>query len=362
MRGGEGAALTTNGLSGAGPPATTLGRPALRGLVVVRGAPGAPILPRAMHPSGPPRPKSRVRASGGAAAGGPDGRAMSLVSDVRARVDAAIFTKVAGADAFEKRERIHRTPGPRWFPPGAAIRRVHDNASMYPGGIRALLLQSLHPLAMAAVAQHSGYRSDVWGRLARTSTFLATTTFGTAEDAQRAVDVVRAVHARVAGTAPDGRPYRADDPHLLTWIHVAEIDSFLTAHTAYGRDPLTAAQRDAYVADAAVVARALGAVDVPTTTAQLAATIERYRPELATTPEALDVAQFLLREAPIPRAARPLYAVLAAGAVDLLPPWARDLLGLPHRGPVRRALVRAATWAMLALMGWVARASREPGT
>jgi len=286
---------------------------------------------------------------------------MGLVGETRARVDAAIFTKVAGPDAFEKRERIHHAPGPRWFLPGSAIRRVHDNHSMYPGGIRALLLQSLHPLAMAAVAQHSGYRSDVWGRLARTSTFLATTTFGTAEDAQLAVDVVRAVHARISGTAPDGRPYRADDPHLLTWIHVAEVDSFLTAHTVYGRDRLTPAQKDAYVAQAATIARKLGAHGVPTTTAELAASIEAFRPELAATPEALDVARFLLKEPPVPRIARPMYALLAAGAVDLLPPWARDMLGLPNRGHLARALVRGGTHAVVDTMSWIAASSRHRG-
>ncbi len=295
-------------------------------------------------------------------AGGRSGRGRgSGVGRLRARLDTAIFTKVAGPDAFEKRERIHHTPGLRWFPRDAAIRRVHDNHSMYPGGIRALLLQSLHPLAMAAVAQHSGYRSDVWGRLARTSTFLATTTFGTADDAQQAVDIVRAVHARISGVAPDGRPYRADDPHLLTWIHVAEIDSFLTAHTAYGRDRLTPEEKDAYVAEAAVVARALGAVDVPTTTAQLAATIEAYRPELATTPEALDVARFLLKEAPLPRIATPAYAILAAAAVDLLPPWARDMLGLKSRGRLTRALVRSGAHVIVSLMSWVASSSRQRG-
>lgn len=286
---------------------------------------------------------------------------MGLVGDARARLDAAIFTKVAGPDAFEKRERIHHAPGPRWFPAGSAIRRVHDNHSMYPGGIRALLLQSLHPLAMAAVAQHSGYRSDVWGRLARTSTFLATTTFGTAEDAQLAVDVVRAVHARISGVAPDGRAYRADDPHLLTWVHVAEIDSFLTAHSVYGRDRLTRAQQDAYVAQAATIAQKLGAADVPTTTAGLAATIERYRPELAATPDALDVARFLLKEPPVPRVVRPGYAVLAAGAVDLLPAWAREMLGLPGHGRVGHALVRAGTHAVVDTMSWIAASSRQRG-
>lgn len=289
------------------------------------------------------------------------GSAAGVVSEVRARIDTAIFTKVAGPDAFEKRERIHHTPGPRWFGRGSAIRRVHDNHSMYPGGIRALLLQSLHPLAMAAVAQHSGYRSDVWGRLARTSTFLATTTFGTADDAQLAVDVVRAVHARISGTAPDGRPYRADDPHLLTWIHVAEIDSFLSAHTVYGRDRLTPAQKDEYVAQTARIARALGAQDVPTTTAELAAFLDAYRPELAATPEALDVARFLLKEPPIPRIARPMYALLAAGAVDLLPSWAREMLGMRSRGRIARALVRAGTHAVVGAMSWIASSSRQRG-
>lgn len=283
------------------------------------------------------------------------------VRSVRARIDAAIFTKVAGPDAFEKRDRIHLAPGPRWFPEDAVVRRVHDNPAMYPGGIRALLLQSLHPLAMAAVSDHSGYRSDVWGRLARTSTFLATTTFGTADDAQQAVDVVRSVHERVSGVAPDGRGYRAADPHLLTWIHVAEVDSFLTAYTAYGRAPLTGRERDRYVAETAVVARALGAAGVAESAAELADAIEAYRPELATTPGALDVADFLLHDAPLPRPARPAYGALARAAVDLLPGWARELLELPHRGPRARAAVRIATVAVLAGMRWVSTASRPAG-
>ena len=122
---------------------------------------------------------------------------------------------------------------------------------MFVGGLRALLLQSLHPAAMRAVAEHSGYRGDMWGRLARTSTFLAMTTFGHAEDAQAAVAAVRQIHERVTGTMPDGTPYRASDPHLLGWVHVAEVDSFLRAHQAYGRRPLDDAEIDEYVAQTA---------------------------------------------------------------------------------------------------------------
>src|SRR4029079_5660019 len=95
-------------------------------------------------------------------------------------------------------------------------------------------LQSLHPLAMAAVAEHSDYRGDPWGRLQRTSYFLPVTASGGAEDAQPAIARVRAVHEHVTGTAPDGRPYAASDPHLLTWVHIAEADSFLRAHTRFG--------------------------------------------------------------------------------------------------------------------------------
>jgi hypothetical protein len=122
---------------------------------------------------------------------------------------------VAGPDGPNNRARIHNTPGPRWFGEDRPIRRVHADASMFVGGLRALLLQSLHPLAMAGVADHSDYRGDPWGRLQRTSTFLAVTTFGPADDAQRAVDKVRGIHRRVRGVAPDGTPSEASDPHLL---------------------------------------------------------------------------------------------------------------------------------------------------
>ena len=181
----------------------------------------------------------------------------------RQRLGDALFARVAGPDGNDARRRVHGTEGPRWFPPGSAIRRVHGDASAYIGGLRALLLQSLHPLAMAGVAGHSGYRGDPWGRLARTSTFLAFTTFGAADDAQAMVDRVRAVHERVRGKAPDGRPYRASDPHLLTWIHIAEADSFLRAHQRYGERPLDAAQADEYVRQAGTVALKLGAIEVP---------------------------------------------------------------------------------------------------
>ena len=160
-----------------------------------------------------------------------------MIGGLRDRLGDALFLRVAGPHGERHRDRIHLTPGPRWFDPASPIGRVHGDASMFIGGIRAILLQTLHPAAMTAVAEHSGYRGDMWGRLARTSRFIAVTTFGTADDAQRAVATVRAIHERVSGTMPDGTPYAASDPHLLLWVHVAEIDSFLLAHQTYGRRP-----------------------------------------------------------------------------------------------------------------------------
>ncbi|MDT5010240.1 MAG: hypothetical protein QOH57_1857, partial [Mycobacterium sp.] len=205
---------------------------------------------------------------------------MSELTPLREALGRRLFGMVAGPDGPSNRARIHDTPGPRWFADDRPIREVHADASMFVGGLRALLLQSLHPLAMAGVAEHSDYRGDPWGRLQRTSTFLAVTTFGTADDAQRAVDRVRGIHQRVRGTAPDGRPYHATDPHLLEWVHIAEVHSFLLAHRIYGARPFDQRARDDYVADTARVAEALGVLEPPRTERELDERLEAYRPEL----------------------------------------------------------------------------------
>lgn len=282
---------------------------------------------------------------------------MTPVAAARSHVQRLIFDLVAGPKGLATRDRIHGTPGPRWFEPGSPIRRVHGDASMYVGGIRALLLQSLHPLAMAAVDDHSGYKGDPWGRLARTSAFLATTTFSTAADAQQAIDIVRAVHRHITGTTPDGRPYRADDPHLLRWVHVAEIDSFLSAHQRYGAVPLTPAEADEYVAQASRVALGLGAVDVPTTTAALAAAIRAYRPELTSTAAAREAARFILVRPPVPALIRAPYAVLAAAAIGLLPNWSRAPLRVPYLPITEGTVVRLAGSTAVRSLRWVMSAT-----
>ena len=280
--------------------------------------------------------------------------------DVRRRAGALVFERVAGADGEANRRRIHLTPGPRWFEAGSPIGVVHADASMFVGGLRALLLQSLHPAAMAAVAGHSGYRSDPWGRLARTSTFLAFTTFGTADDAAAAVARVRGIHDRVRGTTAEGIAYVAGDPELLAWVHVAEVESLLTAHRRYGARPLGPDDADRYVAQTAVVGRALGAADVPTSVTELRARLVGFRPELRATQAALDTAAFILREPPLPGPVRPVYAGLAAAAVELLPAWARAELGLRRPPGPAAAAVRIGGATVTRLIRWAMAANPPP--
>ena len=272
---------------------------------------------------------------------------------VAARVRAGVIGSPEHAAA--RHAALFESPGERWFAPDAAICRVHGDSSMFVGGLRALLLQSLHPLAMAGVAEHSDYRADPWGRLQRTADFLAATTYGPAAEAERAVATVRAVHGRVTGVAADGRPYAANDPHLLRWVHLAEIDSFLAAHERYGAERLTPAERDEYVGQTAVVARALGVPAPPESVRALHDQLRAFRPELASTPEAREAARYLLVRPPMPLAARPLYGVLAAAAVALLPRWARGPLRLPYL-PVSEAIaVRPAGEALTRTLRWALR-------
>jgi uncharacterized protein (DUF2236 family) len=271
---------------------------------------------------------------------------------VRYRLAAALRDRVAGPDGPQIARRIWDSPGERWFAESDPIWRVHADASMFVGGLRALLLQSLHPLAMAGVAAHSGYRGDPWGRLQRTSHFLATTTYGTVSDAEATIARVRGIHRRVRGTAPDGRTYTASDPHLLTWVHIAEVDSFLAAHQRFAREPLSDRESDRYVEQTATIAGRLGVPDPPTTVAALHRSIQDYRPELRGTAEARDAARFLLLTPPLPLAARPGYAALAGGAVALLPGWARRPLRLPHLPLTERVVNLPIGDAATALIRW----------
>lgn len=242
---------------------------------------------------------------------------------------------------------------PGWYGPGSVSWEVHaDFVAMLTGGVRALLLQCLHPLAMAGVWDHSNFRDDLQGRLQRTALFVASTTYGPQALADAAVARVRGIHARVQGQAPDGRPYRADDPALLTWVHVAEVSSFLAAYETLHRMRLPPARRDAYFTEQARVARALGASEVPGSAREVEAYLQAMRPQLLRDARTDEVVRVLRRLTGLGRLGAANALVVEAG-FDLLPDWARQLLGEPPPAPLARRLRLHSLQAAVPLMRWV---------
>jgi uncharacterized protein (DUF2236 family) len=239
------------------------------------------------------------------------------------------------------------------FGPQSVTWRLHADPLMGVAGLRALLLQALHPLAMAAVSAHSRFREDAWGRLRTTADYVGTTTFGTTEDALRAGARVRAVHATVVGTEPGtGRPYRADDESLLLWVHCCLVDSFLDV-VRRGGLALTGAEADRYVAEQVRAAALVGLEPdvVPSTTAALAEHVQRTRADLAVTPAAREAAAYVVVP-PMPPAvalvtpARPAWAGVAGLAFAALPSWARRMYAFPEL-PGASGLTDAATTVAL---------------
>ncbi|MGH8981082.1 MAG: oxygenase MpaB family protein [Acidimicrobiales bacterium] len=301
---------------------------------------------------------------------------LELGSEVRAlaaalltvpvRVPVAFGVRLLAPARAELRRQVRRSLGmprnpPRpaqddadsFLPADAVARRVHgDLPSMVIGGLAALLLQSLHPLAMAGVADHSNYKDDAIGRLRRTASFIAATTFGSVDRAEAAIDEVRQVHRHVHGRAPDGRRYSANDPDLLTWVHVAEVHCFLAASQRYGPQRLTRPTQDRYFAETAGVARALGARAVPVTRDEVDAYFECVQPELHAGRQALDARDFLLRGVATRPVDRLLYASIVAGALSIVPRWARSELGIDAHPLADDLVVAPAGRSLCAVLRW----------
>ncbi|NOX29584.1 MAG: DUF2236 domain-containing protein [Actinobacteria bacterium] len=261
---------------------------------------------------------------------------------------------------------------PGLFGPDSIAWRVGQDPAALLGGVRALLLQTVHPLAMAGVAEHSDYRHDPWGRLQRTAQYVAITTFGSTDAAHRTIDMVKAVHSRVEGVAPDGRHYSAQDPALLTWVHTTEIDSFLTAVREYGSIELTDAEADQYVAEMAVLGRLMGGTDVPESVDEISEYYKMMRPALLGSPQARGAARFLMWP-PVPLPIRPAYGVVAAAAVATLPNFVRKELWLPQTAKLDNLVTKPAGKLVADILGWslgdslmaaaaLARASAEAPT
>jgi uncharacterized protein (DUF2236 family) len=233
------------------------------------------------------------------------------------------------------------------FGPGSVTWKLHREPILPLGGLRSLYLQALHPRAVAAVAQNSGYRSDPWGRLARTSEYVGTTVYGSTAEVQAAAARLRRLHARMTAVDPrTGERFRIDEPDLLRWVHVAEVESFLTTARRAGLK-LTDDEVDRYYTEQLRAAELVGLdpATVPATAAEVAAYFRAIRPELGLTKDSVEAA-LVLTVPPVPESwgsrpvrlgltlgpARWAYLGIAGTAFALLPAWARKMyggLGLP---------------------------------
>ncbi|WP_433722367.1 oxygenase MpaB family protein [Actinoplanes sp. CA-051413] len=233
------------------------------------------------------------------------------------------------------------------FGPDSVTWKVHNEPIVTMGGLRSLYLQALHPRAVAAVAQNSGYKADPWGRFNRTSEYVGTVLYGSTDEVERVASRIRRMHSRMTATDPrTGERFRIDEPELLRWVHVAEVESFLSTARRAGLK-LTDDEVDTYYTEQLKAAELVGLdpATVPSTAAEVAAYYEEMRPQLGITREAAETALFLTVP-PLPdfwgnRAlrlglnfgpARLAYFGVAGTAVALLPAWARKMyggLGLP---------------------------------
>ncbi len=242
-------------------------------------------------------------------------------------------------------------PGdPGWFGADSLAWRVHaDLGPMLIGGLASLLLQSLHPLVMQGVEDHSEYRRDPFGRLQRTAEFIAATTYGGEALASQQVRRVQAIHRRVRGATPAGVSYSAEDPELLAYVHVTEVWSFLQAYQRYSPAPLLLEEKNRYLEEMSVVAYRLGAAEVPVTTGGVRAYLRKMRPSLGAGDAARATASFLTSPPPaLGLGGRSAYLTLAEAGIDLLPSWARPMLGLARPLVFRAGVVRPAALALTA--------------
>lgn len=232
------------------------------------------------------------------------------------------------------------------FGPGSVTWKVQRHPSVFPAGIRALLVQACHPEVLAGVVDHSRYDEDPLGRLSRTSYYVTTTTFGSIPEVEEAVALVRRAHRRVGGISPRGIPYRADEPGLAAWVHNALVDSFLTCYRVFGPG-LSREEADTYVREQARLGDMLGADPTPVTAPELHRWVARH-PDLDRSPDLAAVVGFL-RRPPLPPGIRAGYGILFEGAVVTLPARLRRILGLrvkPGARTTARTLVEVLRWAL----------------
>jgi len=250
------------------------------------------------------------------------------------------------ADAYDRAVPEHPADD-GLFGPRSIVWRVHRDRSFPLAGVRSLMVQALHPLAMAGVAEHSTWRQDPFGRLAATSSYLVTTTYGDRASALAAAARVRKIHTHVRGVDPEtGLPYSAEDPSLLLWVHAGMVDSIVEVVRRYGRGLDDDADADRYVAEMVTFAEIVGVPrdDVPATAASLRSYLDSVDPRRAGA-AAKDAMAVVLDPPGMEADMRALWHDLGRVAVGTLPSWARDMYGFSappaaamEREPVRQLL------------------------
>ncbi len=242
---------------------------------------------------------------------------------------------------------------PGLFGPDSMTWPVVGDVAVFVGGIRALLVQAAHPEVAAGVAEHSRYREDPLGRLARTASYVTATSFGAMPEVEHAVAVVRGRHRPVTGQSGRGQPYDAADPALAAWVHNSLTDSFLAAYRAYGARPCAAADADRYVAEQRRVGALLDASPLPATAGELSAWIAGL-PELAPSAAGREAIRFL-RRPPLPAPILAAYGLLFRAAAATLPPRICAITGVRPRSGDRllgQAAVGALRWSLAASPDW----------
>jgi uncharacterized protein (DUF2236 family) len=231
---------------------------------------------------------------------------------------------------------------PGLFGPDSVAWKVHaDFVSMMIGGISSLVLQAMHPRALAGVWDHSTFRDDLTGRLGRTAYFIAATTYGSQEMAQRSINKVNAIHKHITGVDEFGRAYSATEPALLAWVHITETSSFLNGYQKYCTPKLTLAQQDQYFKEMKMLGERMGAKDLPATLAETHSAILSYLPELHYGPRAQSIVK-LLDDFPTSALSKPLLKLFSKAGFYNLPDWAFEKLNKPIPGLLQRSVVSSA--------------------
>ena len=233
-----------------------------------------------------------------------------------------------------------------FFGPASVTWRVSTDLGRPVAGLRALMLQALHPLAMAGVDQHSNWRSDPVGRLAATGGYLATISFGDRAAAERAASRVRRVHEHINGTDQvTGRQYAASDPALLLWVHATLVESGIVAARAFG-SLLSPEASNRYVAEMVAAAQLVGipAGLVPSSLGELEGYLSAARPELRCTPAAAESMAYLLDPPGLDEDVAEIWADIKDGVLAVLPAWALQMYGYPPQplDPARQTEIRQA--------------------